>query len=74
VSFSWAEWPNAEDLHEKMLPVYDEECLSRKGFQNWVETFPHGRSKVADNETGMRKWLKQQSTNFYAVGWDTLLK
>jgi hypothetical protein len=32
------------------------------------------RSKVADGETEVRKWLRQQSKYFYAAGFDALVK
>jgi hypothetical protein len=30
--------------------------------------------KVADDETEVRKWLRQQSKDFYAAGFDALVK
>jgi hypothetical protein len=41
---------------------------------NWVEKSSRGRSKVADDETEMRNWLREQSKDFYAVGFDALVK
>jgi hypothetical protein len=32
-----------------MFPVYDEKCLLRKAVTDWIEKFPQGRSKVADD-------------------------
>jgi hypothetical protein len=58
---------NAEDIHEEMFPDYDGKCLSRKPVHNWVKKFYHGRSKVVDDETKVRKWLRQQSKDFYAA-------
>jgi hypothetical protein len=29
---------------------------------------------VADDETEMRKWMKQQTKNFYAAAFDALVK
>jgi hypothetical protein len=49
-------------------------CFSRKAVQNWVEKFSRGRSKVADDETEGRNWLRQQSKDFYAAGFDALVK
>jgi hypothetical protein len=57
-----------------MFPVYGGKCLSRKGFHNWVEKFSQGRSKVADDETEVWKWLKKRSINFHAGGFDALVK
>jgi hypothetical protein len=36
--------------------------------------FSRGRSKTSDDETEVRKWLRQQSKDFYAVGFDALVK
>jgi thiamine kinase-like enzyme len=65
---------NAKDNHKEMFPVYGGKCLSRKAVHEWVEKFSQGRSKVADDETEVRKWLKQQSKDFYAAGFDALVK
>jgi thiamine kinase-like enzyme len=71
---SWAKGHNVKDIHKEMLPVYGWKCLSRKAVHNWIEIFSQGYSKVADNETELRKWLKQQSKDFYAAGFDALVK
>jgi hypothetical protein len=34
-------------------------CLSRKADHRLVEKFSQGRSKAADDETEVRKWLRQ---------------
>jgi hypothetical protein len=49
-------------------------CLSCRAVRNWVEK--RGKS-FADNEeveTEVRKWLRQQSKDFYAAGVDALVK
>jgi hypothetical protein len=48
--------------------------LSRKAVSDWVEKFTQGLSKVADDETEARNWLRQQSKGFCAAGFDALLK
>jgi hypothetical protein len=65
---------NAKDIHKEMFPVYGGKCLSRKVVHNWVKKFSQGRSKVTDDDTEVRKWQRQQSKDFYAVGFDTLVK
>jgi hypothetical protein len=57
-----------------MFPVYGEKCLARKGVHNLVDKFSQGRSKVADDEKEVRKWLWQQSEDFYAADFDTVVK
>jgi hypothetical protein len=57
-----------------MFPVYGGKCLSRKELHNCVEK--RGK-RFADDEqvkTEMRKWLRQQSKDFYATGFDALVK
>jgi hypothetical protein len=55
-------------VHKEMFHVYGGKCLSRKAVHNWIEKLFYGRSKVADHETEVRKWLRQQSKDFYAAG------
>jgi hypothetical protein len=53
-----------------MFLVYGGKCLSRKAVHNWVaQRFPD-----EEVETGLRKWLRQQSKDFCAAGFDTLVK
>jgi hypothetical protein len=65
---------NAKDIHKDIFPVYGGKCLSHKAVHNWVEKFSQGRSKVADDTREMWKWLRQQSKDSYAAGFDTLVK
>jgi hypothetical protein len=44
-----------------MFSVYGAKCLLCKAVHSWVKKFSEGHSKVADNETEARKWLRQQS-------------
>jgi hypothetical protein len=61
VRFLWAKVLNANIIRKEMFPVYGRKCfLSRKAVQNWVEIFFQGHSKVADDKTEVRKWLRQQ--------------
>jgi hypothetical protein len=57
-----------------MLPVYGGKCLSRKAVHNWVEK--HGKRFADDEEveTQARKWLREQSKDFYAAGLDASVK
>jgi thiamine kinase-like enzyme len=57
-----------------MLFVHGGKCFSRKAVLSWAEKFSQGYPNVADNETEVRKWLRQQSKDFYAVGIDALVK
>jgi hypothetical protein len=53
-----------------MFPVYVETYLSLKRFHLDGKRFADGK-KV---KTGMRKWLRRQSKDFYAAGFDALVK
>jgi hypothetical protein len=57
-----------------MFPVYGGKCLSCEAVHNPVEK--HGRSFAdgEDVEAEVRKWLRQQSKEFYAAGFDALVK
>jgi hypothetical protein len=70
----WAIGLNEKSIHKEEFPVYRGECLSRKAVHNWVEKFYQGRSSVAEVQTEVRKWLRQQSKDFYAAGFDALVK
>jgi hypothetical protein len=67
----WVKGLNAKDIHKEIFPVYGGKCLSRKAVDDWVQ------KRFADDEeveTVMLKWLRQQSKDFYATGFDALIK
>jgi hypothetical protein len=72
--FLWTKGFNAKDIHKEVFLVYGEKCLSHKAVHIWVEKFSQGLSKVADDETDVQMWLRQQSKDFYASGLDALVK
>jgi hypothetical protein len=45
-----------------------------KEVHNWVDKFSQGLSKIAGDETEVRKWLRLQLKDFYAAGFDALVK
>jgi hypothetical protein len=61
----WAKWLDAKDIHKEIFRVYGGKCLPCKVFHNWVEK--RGKYFVDDEEieTGKRKWLRQQSKDFF---------
>jgi hypothetical protein len=70
----WAKGLNAKDIHKAVFPVYGGKGSSRKAVHNWVEKFSQGCSKVADDETEVWKWLRQQPKYFYAAGLGAIIK
>jgi hypothetical protein len=56
-----------------MFPVYGGKCLSREAVHNWVEK---SGTRFADEEveTEVRRWLRQQSKDFYDAGFDAFVK
>jgi hypothetical protein len=70
VRFIWAKGLNAKDIREDIFLVYDGKCLSREAVPSWWQIF------TVNEEVKMevRKWLSQQSKNFYAAGLDALVK
>jgi hypothetical protein len=71
--FLWGKGLNAKDIHKEMFPIYGGKSLSRKAVHSWVEK---RGNRFADEEveTEMRKWLRQQTKDFCAAGFDALLK
>jgi hypothetical protein len=65
VHFLWAEVLNAKDIHKEMFHVYNGKCLSCKAVHN---------ADDEEVETEVRKWLRQQSKDFYIAGFDLLVK
>jgi hypothetical protein len=50
-----------------MFPVYGGKCLSLKTGYNWVEEFSQDVRKSQMMLDQVRKWLRQQSKDFYAA-------
>jgi hypothetical protein len=71
VHFLWAKGLNAKDIHKEMFSVYVGKCLLRKAVPPWWQTFLLLTEEV---ETEVRKWLRQQSNDFCAAGFDALVK
>jgi hypothetical protein len=70
-AFSWAKRLNTKDIHEEMFAVYIWKCFCP------VKRFSLNGKRFADDEeveTEVRKWLRQQSQDFYAAGFDELVK
>jgi hypothetical protein len=72
--FLWAKGLTAMDIHKEICHVYGGKYLSRKAVPDWVEKFSQGHSKVTDDETEVRNRLRQQSKDFFAAGFDALVK
>jgi hypothetical protein len=71
VLFLWAKGLNVKDIHKEMFPVYFGKCLSRKAvLQLGGKSF----DDVEEVEKDVRKWLRLQSKDFYAAGFDALVK
>jgi hypothetical protein len=77
VLFLWAKGLSAKDIHKEMFYIYCGSvcCVMRftTGLRNFVK-ISQGCSKDADDETEVRKWLRQKSKDFYAAGFDALAK
>jgi hypothetical protein len=71
VRFLWAKRLNAEDIHREMFPIYGRNCLSPKAAHKL------GDKRFANDEeveTEVQNWLRLQPKNFYAAGFDALVK
>jgi hypothetical protein len=57
-----------------MFSVYGGKCSSRKGVHNWVEKRDKRFADDEEVEKEAWKWLRQQSKDFCAAGFDVLVK
>jgi hypothetical protein len=64
---------SVKDIHKEMFFVYGGKCLPRKAVHNWVEKSVRLFADEEELETEVRKWLRQQSNDFYAAGFDALV-
>jgi hypothetical protein len=53
-------------IHKERFPVYGGKRLSRKTVLSWVEKCGKHFADDEEVETEVRKWLRQQSNDFYA--------
>jgi hypothetical protein len=60
---------SSKDIHKEMFPVYGGTCLSRKADHNWVANVSLMTKRL---KMEVRKWLRQQSKDFYAAGLDAV--
>jgi hypothetical protein len=69
----WVKGFNAKDITKEMFPVYSGRCFSCQAGHNWVEKCD---KRFADDEEVEEVWncLRQQLKDFYAVGFDALVK
>jgi hypothetical protein len=68
--FLWAKGLGTLDILKEIFPAYGEMYLSRKAVHICVEK--RGKTFADDEEvkTEVRKWLRQQSKDFCAAGFD----
>jgi hypothetical protein len=67
----WAKTLNAKDIHKEMFPVYGGKCLSSKAVHNWLANVSLMTMMLVIEA---REWLREQSEDFYAAGFDALVK
>jgi hypothetical protein len=68
--FLWAKGISAKDIHKEMFPAHG-------GGVCCVKLFSTGSRKSLrdeEDETAGRNWLKQHLKDFYAAGFDALVK
>jgi hypothetical protein len=70
--YSSANELNTKDIHKEMCLVYGAKCLSRKAVHIWVEKSDKYFADDEEVETEVRKWLRQQSKDFYTAGFDMM--
>jgi hypothetical protein len=67
----WAEGLSAKDIDKEMFLVYGGKCLSRKVVHIWVPDFLLMTKRL---KRKCRCVLRQQPKDFYAAGFNTLVK
>ena len=72
--FLWAKNMEAKDILKEMLPMYGENCLSRQAVHNCVQKFSEGRTSIEDEHRAVRAWFRQQPKDFFAAGFQGLVK
>jgi hypothetical protein len=73
-AFLWARGLYANNIHKEIFPAYCWNCLLRKVAHSWVQTRDKYFADEEEFETEVRKWLRQQSKDVYAAGFDELVK
>jgi hypothetical protein len=63
-----------KDIHKEIFHVYGGKCLSPKAVHRWVEKRDRHFADDEEVEMEARKWLRQQSKDFHAAGFDALVK
>jgi hypothetical protein len=74
VRFLWPKGLNAKYVHKEIFPVYGGKCLALKAVHSGVEERDKYFADDEEIETELRKWLRQQSKDFYAVDFKALVK
>jgi hypothetical protein len=74
VLFLRAKGLNAKTIHKEMFPVYGGKCLSRRTVHKWSEKRGKRYADDEEVETEVRKWLRQQSKDFYAARFEALVR
>jgi hypothetical protein len=57
-----------------MFPVYGGKCLLHEAVHKWVKRCGTCLAGDVEFEVGVQKSLRQQSKDFHAAGFDTLVK
>jgi hypothetical protein len=60
----------AKEIHKEMLPMHGEHCLSRQAVNLSGERFPDDHAV----ERAVRTWFRQQPKEFFAAGFQGLVK
>jgi hypothetical protein len=72
--YLWAKGLNALDIRKEMFPVYGGKCLSCKAVLSGIEKLDKRFADDEEVETEVREWPRQPSKDFYAAGFDALVK
>jgi hypothetical protein len=73
VRFLWTKGLDTKDIHKEMFPVYGWKCLLGKAVHSWARNSQKDFRKSQMMPDQVRKWLRQQSKDFYAAGVDAVV-
>ena len=64
----------SEDIHKEMLHMYGGHYQLRQAVHNWVQKFSERRTSIEDEHRVDRITFQQQPQEFYAAGFQGLVK
>ena len=78
VRFLWAKKNGSKGYPQRNAAHVGEHCLSHQAVHNWMQKSSEGRTSIEDEHRAGRPveiaWFRQQPKEFYAAGFQGLVK